>query len=53
MEILTVKQICEEYGLTRPYVDTILSECRLLPRKPRGKKRVERTEFEAVLRGER
>lgn len=51
-ELLTVKMIQEEYGLSRRKVDELLFRCNTLPRVPRGKKLVLRSEFEKVLRGE-
>ena len=51
-ELLTVKMIQEEYGLSRRKVDELLYHCNTVPRVPGGKIRVVRSEFEKVLRGE-
>ena len=51
MELLTVKEAMEEYGLSRKKTDEMFSLCRQLPRKPKGKKYVTKAEFERVMGG--
>ena len=53
MELLTVKDAMEQYGLSRRRADLIFSLCRQVPRVPRGKKYVTRREFVKVMEGTR
>lgn len=53
MELLTVKDAMDQYGLSRRKTDEIFALCRQVPRVPRGKKYVDRSEFDRVLGGRR
>ena len=53
MELITVKEAMEEYGLSRKKADEIFSLCKQVPRVPRGKKYVFRDELERVMGGRR
>ena len=50
--IVTVKEVMQEYGLSRRKADEIFGLCNQLPRRPRGKKRVLQSELIKVMRGE-
>ena len=50
-QVLTVKAVMEEYGFSRQKTDELFDRCKQIPRKPRGKKMVLRSEFEKVLTG--
>lgn len=52
MELITVKEAMEEYGLSRRKADEMFALCRQLPRVPRGKKYVFRNELDRVMGGE-
>lgn len=49
-EILTVKDVMEQYGLTRYKTEQLLALCREVPRVPRGKRGVLRSELERIMR---
>ena len=53
VDILDVNTAIEEYGFSRVKTNELFSLCNQVPRKPRGKKYVLRSEFERVLGGER
>ena len=50
-KVLTAKDIQEQYGFSKRKTDELMSLCRSIPRKPRGKRMVTQTEFEKVLHG--
>lgn len=49
--IITVKDVMNEYGLSRKKADELFSRCKQIPRVPRGKKMVLESEFTKVLTG--
>lgn len=51
MELITVKEAMEEYGLSRRKADEMFALCKQLPRVPRGKKYVFRDELNKVMGG--
>lgn len=53
LELLDVKTVMSEYGLSRRKVTQLMSLCDCVPRMPRGKRYVTRREFERVLGGEK
>ena len=52
-ELLTVKQIMEDYSLSRRKADEIRFACKTAPRKKNGKIFVLRSEFEKALKSGR
>lgn len=52
MEVYTTKIVMELYGFSRRKTDELFSRCKQIPRRPRGKKMVLKSEFEKVLREE-
>lgn len=50
MEILSIKDVMTEYGISRKKATELFDICKEVPRRPRGKRMVQRNEFERILK---
>lgn len=50
MELLTIRDVMTGYGISRKKATELFDLCKEVPRKPRGKRMVQRNEFERILK---